>query len=440
MRVAVIGLGYVGSVTAACLADTGHTVHGVDAAPSKVQAVQRGETPIVEPGLGDLIAAAVADGRLTAGDRIDAVDDAEIALVCVGTPSLASGDLDLRYVEAVIDEIAGRLAARSTPLSIVLRSTVLPGTCARLIARIEAKSGLTEGVGFSFAFAPEFLREASAIADFHSPPFTVIGVETASSAQLPRELLSLIDAPLHVVRIGVAEGLKYASNAFHAVKVTFANEMARVLNASGVDGRDVMKLFTEDRELNISARYLRPGYAFGGSCLPKDVRALRARAGQLGQELPLIDSLAESNDAHIASVVNRVVAMAPRRVCLMGLAFKSDTDDLRESPYVLTAAALISRGLTVSAFDPVIDESRLVGANKAFVDDVLPELASLLKPTVESALEGADVVLLGAAGGQAIAHLLTLPVTVIDLSGTLPPGVESAMRERADATFIGAAW
>lgn len=445
MRVAVVGLGYVGCVTAACLADAGHSVIGIDPSVEKVRAIAGGQSPIVEPGLSELVAQNVRQGRLGATESIEEIDGADIAIVCVGTPSLPSGALNLQFVETVMDQIAGRLAERTNPLSIVLRSTVLPSTTRDLIARMEKVSSLTEGVDFFVAFTPEFLRESSAIADFYNPPFTVIGVESEASSSVPSELLAFIGAPVHVVATGVAEGLKYASNAFHAVKVTFANEMARVLQASGVDGRDVMSLFTQDRELNISPRYLRPGYAFGGSCLPKDVKALQAKAKELGQNVPLIDSLTESNDAHIDRVVAAVEALGATTVAQIGLAFKPSTDDLRESPYVRTAAALVKRGITVKAFDPVVDEDRLLGANKAFVAEVLPNLSTMLQPTLREALDGADVILLGTNNAEVSEEILAnSTASVIDLSGMVSRRVETALRDRVSdgsrPMYAGAAW
>lgn len=432
-------------MTAACLADAGHSVIGIDSSPEKVRAIANGESPIVEPGLAELIATNVRQGRLGATESIDDVDGVDIAIVCVGTPSLESGALNLRFVETVMDQIGARLAGRSQPLSIVLRSTVLPSTTRGLIERLETVSSLQEGVDFFVAFTPEFLRESSAIADFYNPPFTVIGVESEASSSVPSELLAFIGAPVHVVVTGVAEGLKYASNAFHAVKVTFANEMARVLQASGVDGRDVMSLFTQDRELNISPRYLRPGYAFGGSCLPKDVKALQAKAKELGQNVPLIDSLTLSNDAHIARVVAAVEELGASTVAQIGLAFKPSTDDLRESPFVRTAAALVAKGIEVKAFDPVVDEGRLLGANKAFVAEVLPTLSTMLRATLREALEGADVILLGTNNAEVSEEILAnSSASVIDLSGMVSRRVETALRDRSSdgsrPMYAGAAW
>ncbi|WP_172592043.1 nucleotide sugar dehydrogenase [Subtercola boreus] len=447
MKVAVIGLGYVGCVTAACLADLGNQVIGIDPVDVKVAAVNAGRTPIVEPGLDELVAANHAAGRLSATTAIEAVDGVDVAIVCVGTPSAETGELDLRFVRAVATQLGERLAARTEPLSIVLRSTVLPGTTRDVfIPLIQEASGLTEGQDFFVTFTPEFLRESSAISDFQNPPITVIGAENPRSADAPSELMGALGVPVQVVKTGVAEGLKYASNAFHAVKVTFANEIARLCQATGVDGREVMSLFVQDRDLNVSAKYLRPGFAFGGSCLPKDVKALQHHARSLDESVPLIQSLNESNEYHIARIVDTVRSYGAKSVAQIGLSFKPSTDDLRESPYVKVAAALQAEGISVKAYDPIVDVHRLVGANASFVQATLPNLDQMLTESVADCLEGADVILLGTNNADVCAEVLEHEaVPVIDLSGMLALRVETALRGRdvqpaGALAYTGAAW
>lgn len=446
LHVAVIGLGYVGIVTAACLADAGNTVVGIDPVPSKVDSVNAGRTPIVEPGLDELVASTHGAGRLSASTDIALIDDVDVAIVSVGTPSAENGALDLTYVRRVAVEIGERLANRSKPLTIVLRSTVLPGTTRDVvIPLVEQTSGLTEGTDFFVTFTPEFLRETTAISDFRNPPITVVGAEHENSAALPSELFSSIGMPVQVVKTGVAEGLKYASNTFHAVKVTFANEIARLCQATGIDGREVMNLFVQDRDLNISPKYLRPGFAFGGSCLPKDVKALQHHATAVSEPVPLIQSLNDSNDRHIERVVQAVKALGAKSVAQVGLSFKPATDDLRESPYVKVAAALQSDGIVVKAYDPVVDASRLIGANASFIAATLPNLSELLKDSVADCIEGADVILLGTNHTDISEEILAHEaIPVIDLSGTLPVRVEALLRDRlvsaGASAYSGAAW
>lgn len=447
MKIAVLGLGYVGCVTAACLAEAGNTVIGVDPAPMKVAAINSGQTPIVEPGLAELLAHAHANNKISASTDIGVVSEVDVAIVCVGTPSAESGELDLKYVETVAAEIGRGLSDRSTPLTIMLRSTVLPGTTAKsFIPWIEKASGLTEGQDFFVAFCPEFLRESTAISDFHNPPFTVIGVESTSAAEKPTELFSFLETPVEVVSSGVAEALKYASNAFHAVKVVFANEIARACAASDVDAREVMQLFVQDRELNISHRYLRPGFAYGGSCLPKDVKAFQHYSKSRGLDLPLVDSLTLSNDEHIQRVVGMVKASGAKVVAQVGLTFKPSTDDMRESPFVKVAAKLVDMGIEVRAYDPIIDVDKLTGANQHFVESVLPDLDTMLVNDLEEALVGADLVLLGTNAADVCEIILSgPPVPVVDLSGTLPKRIEHSLRTRKTTSafiesYVGAAW
>ncbi|WP_268968860.1 nucleotide sugar dehydrogenase [Mycolicibacterium austroafricanum] len=444
----MLGLGYVGCVTAACLADAGNDVIGIDPATEKVDAINNGLTPIVEPGLAELIAKTHEQERISASTEVSRALEADVVFVSVGTPSADSGELDLQYIRSVASQLGSRLRHRSgKPVTIVIRSTMLPGTTRnKFIPWLERASGLREGDDFYVAFCPEFLRESTAIQDFANPPFTVIGTESEGAETAAIELLAFVEAPVHVVPSGVAESLKYASNAFHAVKVAFANELARVCIAGDVDAREVMTLFVQDRQLNVSERYLRPGFAFGGSCLPKDVKALQHHARRSGVSAPLIDSLSMTNEAHIDRVVDAVLNAGYRKASQVGLAFKPNTDDLRESPFVKVAARLRHAGVEVIAYDPVIRVERLLGANQNFVNATLPDLDQILVDDISKSLEGAEVILLGTNSADVCEAVLDGPsVPVVDLSGMLPPRVEQALRKRQVPegglnAYMGAAW
>jgi GDP-mannose 6-dehydrogenase len=435
MKVAIFGFGYVGTMTAACLAEKGHDVWGVDVDPNKVDLVARGQSPIVEPGLADLVARTVGDGALHATMSVDdALEGADLSLVCVGTPSTSHGETDLSYVERAVTEIA-RSLRRATPPpgcfhTVVIRSTVPPGTVETLLvpileAHLESTLGLDRS-RFGVAFCPEFLREGSGYADFGDPPFTVVGTTDCRAADAISRLFWFLEKPIRVVDVGTAEALKYACNAFHATKVSFANEMGRVLRQLDVDARVVMELFCEDDRLNISRSYLRPSFAFGGSCLPKDLRALLHIARMNNVDLPLLNGTLLSNDLTVRDVVDRVLATDARQACLMGLSFKMETDDLRESPNVTLAETLVGKGLDVRIFDPVIKPARLVGANRAYSTSKLPHLNRLLAESPDEALAGADVAIVSSSEPAVVNGLLSSPPPhIIDLDGRLGSAVEA---------------
>ena len=436
MKVAVLGLGYVGSVTAACLANAGHTVVGADPDDNKVSSILAGRSPIVEPGLDDLIAAAVASGQLTAtASTTIALDAADLSLVCVGTPSRHNGSLDLRYVTRVCEEIGSWLAGHEAYHSVVIRSTLLPGTLEQVVLPIlEESSGKRADTDFGLAMCPEFLRETTAVDDFYDPPFTVIGVRDHRTGAAVRDLLGFIDRPWHEVPVATAEAIKYSCNAFHAVKVTFANEMARALRVAGVDGREVMRIFCEDNRLNLSGAYLRPGFSFGGSCLPKDLRALLYLARANDQDLPMLAALLPSNDVHLRDAVRAVLDSGHRRVALLGLSFKAGTDDLRESPYVELAEGLLGKGIDLRIYDPAVHPERLFGSNQAYVEQHLPHLSRLLCRRPEEALEGAGGAVVTTADHAVVDALLAAdPPLVLDLCGRLPAPVEQMTGYRGTA-------
>ncbi len=431
MKVAVFGLGYVGSVTAAVLASNGHEVWGVDVDPAKIAIVSEGRSPVVEPKLERLLGDAVAAGNLRATIDLEAaLDGAELSLVCVGTPSSPTGGTDLRYVLRVVGGIADTLASGTSSPSgrhaVVVRSTVPPGTIddhiTPLVTERLAQSSIVVGTGM----CPEFLREGSAIADFYDSPLTVIGTRDHHVGETMRELFSFLDSPVRVVSPRDAEALKYACNAFHATKVSFANELGRLFRLLGCDARLVMEMFCDDTKLNLSASYLSPGFAFGGSCLPKDLRSLLYLARMNCIDLPLLAGTLSTNELSISDVVNRVLATDARSVALLGLSFKMDSDDLRESPYVDLAETLIGKGFDLSIYDPVVDEALLVGTNRQYLDSKLPHVQRVLRPSASDALHGADIALVSTSHPSVTDALLrTRPGKVIDLNGRLGPEVEA---------------
>jgi nucleotide sugar dehydrogenase len=429
MKIAIFGLGYVGTVTAACLATNGHDVWGVDPDESKVAAVVAGHSPVVEPGLEDLLAQSVSSGTLHATvDPLRALEGADASLLCVGTPSTASGETNLTYIHRVVEDLT-RLLPESVPASsfhaVVIRSTVPPGTVEDVAAGLEIGLG-DAGPRTAVAMCPEFLREGSGIADFYSPPYTVIGSTDVRAIEVVSRLFSFLDCPLRVVHPRTAEALKYACNAFHATKISFANELGRIFGRVGVDSREVMQLFCEDNSLNISPKYLRPAFAFGGSCLPKDLRSLLHLARTESIDIPLLSGALASNRLSINDAVDRVVAGEGRRVALLGLSFKPGSDDLRESPYVDLAETLLGKGYEVRIHDPVLNPSSLVGANRRYVESKLPHLKRILTECPREAIVGADVALVSFSTPEVIEALLeSPPLRIIDLDGRLGPEIEA---------------
>jgi len=417
MKIALFGLGYVGTVTAACLAADGHDVVGIDAEWHKVQSLAAGRSPVREPGVDRLLGEAVRSGRLGATTDPDhALDGADVALICVGTPAAPNGSLVTRHLEDVTASIAKHLAATGPDrrhLSVIYRSTMLPGTLEDILLPILPMDGQTHDVGV----CPEFMREGSALQDYYSPPFSVIGTTSERVAQAATSMFARTTATVQVVSPAVAEALKYACNAYHATKIAFANEIARLCDAMDVDAEVVMELFSQDTTLNISSRYLRPGFAFGGSCLPKDVRALSWLARRMDVDVPMLDSVLVSNSVHVARAQQYVLDKGWRSVAILGLAFKSDTDDLRESPFVTLAEGLIGRGVAVSVFDPNVTPSHLTGANKAFVFSRLRHFTSLLTEDAATAIRRSDAVLLGSQPASALHQADLTGKPLVTLSG-----------------------
>ena len=425
MKVSVFGLGYVGSVSAASFASDGHQVVGVDVNPDKVHAVNEGRSPIVEPGLDDLLARGVAEGRLRAtSDTAEAVHATEVSLLCVGTPSRKNGSLDLTYLERVAAQVGAALRDKTDYHVVVVRSTVLPGTTHEVvIPALERESGKTYGEGFGVSVNPEFLREGTALKDFRKPPLTLVGHNHAADAGGTIALYQAIDAPLVSTSIRVAEMTKYTSNAWHALKVCFANEIGTLCKRLDIDSHDVMDVFCRDEKLNLSPYYLKPGFAFGGSCLPKDVRALQYRAKEVDVDLPVISSILPSNRLQIQHAFDQVMETGKQKIGLLGFSFKAGTDDLRESPIVILAEALLGKGRSLCIYDRNVSIARLVGTNKAYIDGQIPHLSSLLCESIEDVIDRSEVIVVGnrspefpdalrrARADQIVIDLVRLPVS-----------------------------
>jgi GDP-mannose 6-dehydrogenase len=398
-KVSIFGLGYVGSVSAACLADSGFEVMGVDVSPVKVDMIAGGHSPIVEEGLEDVVARAVASGRLRATtDPTEAVHDTDISLICVGTPSNPNGSLDLTAVQRVAETIGVAMRDKDARHTVVVRSTMLPGsTDERVIPALERHSGKAAGQGFGVAYNPEFLREGTSLHDFYNPPFTVIGSEDAQSAEVIAALYANVAGEVIRTRIRVAEMVKYACNAFHALKVSFANEIGQLAKAQGVDSHQVMDIFTRDRKLNIAPAYLRPGFAFGGSCLPKDLRALLHEGRRNDLSLPVLEAILPSNQLQIERAFELVRASGARNVGVLGLSFKAGTDDLRESPLVALVERLIGRGYKVKVYDENVSLANIVGANRAYIEQEIPHIVSIMTDSVDDVVSQSEVVIVGNA-------------------------------------------
>jgi GDP-mannose 6-dehydrogenase len=419
MQVSVFGLGYVGCVSAASFANDGHSVVGVDVNAGKVDAVNAGRSPIVEKGLEDLIRETAASGALRATtNTAEAVAGTSVSLLCVGTPSRRNGSLDLSYLTRVCEQIGEALRDKAQYHVVVVRSTVLPGTAFNLvIPTLEAHSGKQYGVGFGVAVNPEFLREGTALHDFRNPPLTLIGVDHAADAAAATRLYDKVEAPLVSTSVRTAEMIKYASNTWHALKVSFANEIGNLCKRLDIDSHEVMEIFCQDTKLNLGSYYLKPGFAFGGSCLPKDVRALQYRAKELDLEVPVIQSILDSNRQQIQHALDLIAETGSRSVGLLGFSFKAGTDDLRESPLVILGEQLLGKGYKLSIYDRNVSLARLVGANKEYIERQIPHLSSLLCDTIDEVIQNCEVIVVGNNApefGEAL--LRTRPdQTVVDL-------------------------
>lgn len=419
MRISVFGIGYVGCVSAACFAKEGHTVIGVDVNPNKVAMINSGDSPIVEAGIGPLLKEVVKSNYLSATtDSNMAVVNSDVSLVCVGTPSNPNGSLDLRYITRVCEEIGAALKTKNGHHTVVIRSTMLPGTIEGVVIPTLVKfSEKQVGIDFGVCINPEFLREGSSLKDFYAPPFTLIGADDEDTTATVRALYAGIDAPVIATSVKTAEMVKYVCNCFHALKVSFANEVGNICKALGVDSHEVMDIFCRDTKLNLSAYYLKPGFAFGGSCLPKDLRAINYKAKQVDVEVPVLSAILPSNRQQIERAVEMVLATGKKRVGVLGFSFKAGTDDLRESPMVALIETLIGKGLQLNIYDRDVSLARLFGANKEYIERQIPHIAQLMRSSIDEVLEFADVLVVGnkAEEFEAIAEKRKDGQIVIDL-------------------------
>jgi GDP-mannose 6-dehydrogenase len=438
MKISIFGLGYVGAVSMACLARDGHAVTGVDVDPLKLDLIRGGRSPIVEEGIQELTREVVASGRVqVTSDVAAAIRDTELSFVCVGTPSSPNGSQDMSYIRRVMESIGTALRSKTEFHTVVLRSTLQPGTLDELVRPIlEQASGKTSDRDFGLAFQPEFLREGTSIKDYDRPPITIVGTRSERAGEVLRAVFGHLPCEFVITSIGVAEMQKYAANAFHAVKITFANEIGRLCHAVGVDAREVMALICKDTQLNISPAYLRPGFAFGGSCLPKDLRALTYMGKTRDVVTPMLGGVLGSNRAHIDCAIDEVMKPASRKVGMIGLSFKKGTDDLRESPLVAVAERLIGKGYDLRIFDPEVNLSRLIGANKRFIEQSIPHIGNLMVGTAEEAIGHGDTILVGLSGRgieAALSSGLQARHLVVDVVG-LP------LRGHGGSSYVGICW
>jgi len=397
MRLSIFGLGYVGCVSAACFAKEGHKVIGVDVNATKVGIINGGNSPIVERGIGELIQEMVAAKRLQATtNTADAIENSDVSLICVGTPSNTNGSLDLKYIKRVCEEIGNCLSHKNNRHIVVMRSTMLPGTIAEVVRpTLEEHSGKSANTDFAVCINPEFLREGTSLKDFYAPPFTLIGADDEETPSVVRQLYSGIDAPVYATSVKTAEMIKYVCNCFHALKVSFANEVGNICKALSVDSHEVMEIFCQDTKLNLSPYYLKPGFAFGGSCLPKDLRAFNYKAKQLDVEIPVLSSILPSNRQQIERAVEMVLATGKKRIGVFGFSFKSGTDDLRESPMVTLIETLIGKGLQLMIYDRDVSLARLFGANKEYIEHQIPHISELMRPSIDEVMDSAEVIIVG---------------------------------------------
>ena len=424
MNISIFGLGYVGAVSLACLARDGHHVVGVDIDRSKLELIAAGKTPVVEEGMVDLMQQVAASGRVTiTGDVQQAVLDTDISLVCVGTPSALNGSQDQTAILRLTESMGQALAGKRRPHVVVFRSTLVPGTVEDVLRPIiERVSGKRDGVDFHLCFQPEFLREGSSIRDYDRPPFTIVGANHVAAADRLRELFGHLPSKFIQTTVRSAEMMKYCCNNFHALKITFANETARLCGALGVDPFEVMDLVCQDTQLNISAAYLKPGFAFGGSCLPKDLRATAYLAKTHDVEVPMLAAILESNQNHLDLALQKVLASGKRKIGFLGLSFKAGTDDLRESPLVMLAEQLIGKGYQLSIYDPEVHLSQLLGANRRYIEQHLPHIGQLVRPDIDSVIGESELIVVGLSGediadalarhtraGQFVLDLVKLP-------------------------------
>ncbi len=434
MRICIVGLGYVGAVTSICFARDGHDVFGVDVDAHKIELIGAGQSPIIETGTQELTREVVEAGKLRVGVDLPCdLSSYDVVFVCVGTPSDESGAHSLGYVGRVAEQIGEALRDSEGYPVVVIRSTVLPGTTEEHVKPLlETSSGRQTGVHFGLCFQPEFLREGSSINDFDHPPLTVVGSDSPRSSAVVEALFEHLDAGFFSTDIRTAEMLKMACNAYHAVKISFANEIGRIGQSAGVDSRQMMKLLCEDTQLNISSAYLKPGFAFGGSCLPKDLRALMHMGRSRNLETPMLQGVLETNDLHIGHALKLIRNTGARRVALVGLSFKEGTDDLRESPSVALAERLIGKGFELQIYDPAVKLAQLIGSNKAFIESSLPHIGRLVSDRLDEVMDFGEVIVVAQKSQSVADKVLKSPKPIVDLVGLEP--------ERPTADYAGLCW
>ncbi len=438
MDISIFGLGYVGAVSLACLGRDGHNVVGVDVDQAKLDLIAAGKTPVVEDGMVELMADVVASGKVTvARDVRDAVKRTELSLICVGTPSAQNGSQDQSALLRIAKDLGAAMREKQTPHVFAFRSTVVPGTVEDVLCPIiESESGKKDGVDFHVCFQPEFLREGSSIKDYDKPPYTIVGANAQAPVALLTRLFGHLPCELHSTTIRAAEMVKYCCNNFHALKITFANETARLSEALGVDPFEVMDLVCRDTQLNISKAYLKPGFAFGGSCLPKDLRATLYLAKKHDVELPMLAGILHSNRQHIDSAIAKVLQSGCRRIGMIGLSFKSGTDDLRESPLVLLAEHFIGKGMQLLIYDPDVQLSSLLGANRRYIEQHVPHIGKLLRSDLASVIAESELLVVGIGDkrvGAALAENGRADQTVLDL-------VNLPERATLPGRYVGLCW
>jgi GDP-mannose 6-dehydrogenase len=419
MKISIFGIGYVGCVSAACFARAGHEVVGVDVNPTKVEIINSGASPIVEPGISELIAEVVKEGKLSATtDTANAVRTTDISLVCVGTPSKPNGSLDLGHVRRVCEQIGAALADKRERHTIVIRSTMLPGSIESVAQpALESASGKKAGKDFGLSVNPEFLREGTSLKDFYAPPFTLIGTDDEQTAAVVSGLYAGIDAPIFTTSTRTAEMVKYVCNCFHALKVSFANEIGNICKALELDSHEVMNVFCADTKLNLSSYYLKPAFAFGGSCLPKDLRAVTYKAKELDVEVPLLTAISITNRLQVERALDMVLRTGTKRIGILGFSFKAGTDDLRESPMVTLIETHIGKGLELVIYDRDVSLARLFGSNREYIEHEIPHIAKLMRGSIDEVLNAADTIVIGNKSDEfrQIESRLRAEQTVIDL-------------------------
>ena len=437
MRISIFGLGYVGAVSAGCLAADGHTVIGVDPNATKVKLINDGVTPIIEKDIGEIIAKAVAEKRLWATTKVDdAINASELSIVCVGTPSERNGSLDLRYIRSSCEEIGQVLRNKSSWHNVTIRSTILPGTMRNIIIpMLEASSGKKAGVDFGICNNPEFLREGTAVYDYRNPPKTVIGEIDARSGDVLTGLYAHLQAPLIRTSVETAEMVKYVDNVWHAVKVAFANEIGNICKPLSIDSHEVMGIFCQDTKLNLSPYYLKPGFAFGGSCLPKDLRALSYQAKALDLDLPLLASVIPSNEVQIDRAFKLISDRNVKKISILGFSFKEGTDDLRESPVVELIERLIGKGADLRLYDKNVSLAALTGANRDYILNHIPHISRLMVDNLQIAVDHADLIIIGNKAPEFVEWIDKIPADkhIIDL-------VRIAKSVRPVANYEGICW